>query len=129
MNLLSKRFANTCPFLQSRSRFIVSPERYKELSKGGILKDSSSFLVPAHEDFRVIATAVPSPPYAGRSLDPPLRSRFQIRRIDNPSEEHVFESLVDDGIDESVAKTCSLVSGILEDAASQETRRDPCTFQ
>jgi hypothetical protein len=38
-------------------------------------------LVRVHPSFRVIALGVPVPPYPGRTLDPPLRSRFQARRI------------------------------------------------
>lgn len=39
-------------------------------------------LVPVHENFRVIAIGAPVPPYPGNPLDPPLRSRFQGRRVD-----------------------------------------------
>jgi hypothetical protein len=39
-------------------------------------------LVFVHEDFRVIGLSVPVPSYTGRALDPPLRSRFQCRFID-----------------------------------------------
>lgn len=38
-------------------------------------------LVRVDEDFRVIALGLPSPPYQGHPLDPPLRSRFQARDI------------------------------------------------
>lgn len=38
-------------------------------------------LVRVSEDFRVIALGLPSPPYLGHPLDPPLRSRFQAREI------------------------------------------------
>ena len=40
-------------------------------------------LVRVDEDFRVIALGLPSPPYQGHPLDPPLRSRFQAREITN----------------------------------------------
>jgi hypothetical protein len=42
---------------------------------------SKTTLVAVHPDFRVVALALPVPPYAGRPLDPPLRSRFQSRSI------------------------------------------------
>ena len=42
----------------------------------------TSFLVPAHAAFRVIALGVPVPPYKGFPLDPPFRSRFQARFLD-----------------------------------------------
>ena len=35
-------------------------------------------LVFVNDNFRVIALGLPVPPYSGRSLDPPLRSRFQV---------------------------------------------------
>lgn len=41
-------------------------------------------LVRASERFRVIALGVPVPPYPGNPLDPPFRSRFQVRYIDGP---------------------------------------------
>ena len=38
-------------------------------------------LVRVREGFRVIAVGVPSPPFPGNPLDPPLRSRFQARHV------------------------------------------------
>ena len=71
-NLLEHRSMN----LEDGS-FLVAHDRYLELEE-----PSHSNLIPVHPDFRVIATAVPSPIWPGRSLDPPLRSRFQIRRVE-----------------------------------------------
>lgn len=42
----------------------------------------SARLIPVHPAFRVVALGLPVPPYHGRVLDPPLRSRFQSRFID-----------------------------------------------
>jgi len=39
-------------------------------------------LVRVHPQFRVIALGIPVPPYRGNPLDPPFRSRFQVRWID-----------------------------------------------
>ncbi|CAF4410896.1 unnamed protein product, partial [Rotaria magnacalcarata] len=40
--------------------------------------------IRVHEDFRVIALTLPQlPDYKGHSLDPPLRSRFQLRDMGN----------------------------------------------
>eukprot|EP00428_Durinskia_dybowskii_P062357 CAMPEP_0170375242 /NCGR_PEP_ID=MMETSP0117_2-20130122/11058_1 /TAXON_ID=400756 /ORGANISM="Durinskia baltica, Strain CSIRO CS-38" /LENGTH=1559 /DNA_ID=CAMNT_0010630307 /DNA_START=124 /DNA_END=4803 /DNA_ORIENTATION=+ len=47
--------------------------------------DLSARLVPVHPSFRVVALGLPVPPYHGRVLDPPLRSRFQSRFIDELS--------------------------------------------
>lgn len=57
--------------------------------KGGgtLSNDVASLLVPVHPDFRVIATAVPGSVPGGKPLDPPLRSRFQIRRVDNDNDD------------------------------------------
>ena len=52
-------------------------------------------LVFVHEGFRVIGLSVPVPSYSGRALDPPLRSRFQCRFIDEyPSDYLVLILLV-----------------------------------
>jgi MoxR-like ATPase len=82
---------------------------------------SSSFLIPVHPDFRVIALGVPSPPFPGRSLDPPFRSRFQIRRVDNPSSEDLYEQLLigmganNNETDISLAKSCAILASAMED--------------
>lgn len=61
-------------------RFLVAPQRYDRLVKEG--KDAGQLnLVRVHEDFRVVALGVPSPPFPGNPLDPPLRSRFQARHV------------------------------------------------
>ena len=41
--------------------------------------------VPAHRSFRIIAIGAPVPPYTGYPLDPPFRSRFQARFLDQTS--------------------------------------------
>jgi hypothetical protein len=51
-------------------------------------------LVRVHPDFRVIALGLPVPPYPGRTLDPPLRSRFQARNVRSPSPGTQLEALV-----------------------------------
>lgn len=58
---------------------IVHPHRYAILDQGET--DATAF-IPAHKDFRVIAIAAPVPPYPGYPLDPPFRSRFQVRFVD-----------------------------------------------
>lgn len=49
------------------------------------LAGDTNHLVYVHKNFRVIALGLPVPPFSGRSLDPPLRSRFQCRFIDEPT--------------------------------------------
>ncbi|VEU39285.1 unnamed protein product [Pseudo-nitzschia multistriata] len=85
---------------------------------------SSSFLIPVHPDFRVIALGIPSPPFPGRSLDPPIRSRFQIRRIENPSSEELYEQTLvgqkcrnsKENKDNysSLAKSCAILASAME---------------
>lgn len=55
-----------------------------------LLGHSSSNMVRVHPDFRVIALGVPVPPYAGRTMDPPLRSRFQSRFIEELKPETIL---------------------------------------
>ena len=105
---------------------LLPSHRLEEFSKDSndslSLSPSTSFLNPVHPDFRVIALGVPSPPFPGRNLDPPLRSRFQIRRIDNQSSEELFQKIlectsimkkVDDG-DLALAKSCAILAGAME---------------
>ena len=98
---------------------LLPSHRLEELSS----LSSSSFLQPVHPDFRVIALGVPTPPFPGKSLDPPLRSRFQIRRIDNPSGEELYEQLLEyvstqnsignkNGL--SLAKSSAIFAGAME---------------
>ena len=104
---------------------LLPSRRLEELSPQGTqgLPPSSSFLKPVHPDFRVIALGVPSPPFPGRSLDPPLRSRFQIRRIDNPSGEELYDQILeyitqntttDNEYDLLLAKSCAIFAGAME---------------
>ncbi|KAJ8571693.1 hypothetical protein ON010_g5139 [Phytophthora cinnamomi] len=51
-------------------------------------------LVRVDPDFRVIALGLPVPPYPGRTLDPPLRSRFQARNVKPSSPGSQLEELV-----------------------------------
>ena len=100
---------------------LLPSHRLEELSlspqQDNDLPLSSSFLKSVHPDFRVIALGVPSPPFAGRSLDPPLRSRFQIRRIDNQSSEELYEQIlattnnIDNQEDVELAKSCAILAG------------------
>jgi MoxR-like ATPase len=53
-------------------------------SADAVVTAAASRLVPVHPRFRVVAIGAPVPPYPGSPLDPPLRSRFQGRRIDLP---------------------------------------------
>jgi MoxR-like ATPase len=59
-------------------RFMLPRDRYDALSPE---QRVASRLVPVHPRFRVIALGIPVPPFPGNPLDPPLRSRFQARRI------------------------------------------------
>lgn len=106
-NLLENREMNL-----EDGRFLVSPRRHAELD------GDSSFLVPVHPDFRVIALGVPAPPFEGRSLDPPLRSRFQVRRVELPSTGEIYQELQQHGGGEEEARLCATVAGSMDLAAS-----------
>ena len=58
-------------------RFLMEPSRYDQLRPGSLPPS----VVRVSEAFRVIALTVPVPPWPGNPLDPPLRSRFQARVI------------------------------------------------
>jgi MoxR-like ATPase len=80
-NLLEHRSMNL-----EDGTFLIPSSRYDKLDS------PPASLIPVHPDFRVIATAVPAPLWPGRALDPPLRSRFQIRRIE-PTADDIFALL------------------------------------
>ena len=54
--------------------------------------DFSSRLLAVNPAFRVVALGSPSPPYPGRALDPPLRSRFQSRYVEDLAVETLLGS-------------------------------------
>lgn len=60
--------------------------------------DPDEKLVFVHEDFRVVGLSVPVPSYAGRALDPPLRSRFQCRFVDQPPSDLLLASANTSGV-------------------------------
>lgn len=79
-------------------RFLMAPRTYDDLLSEQKMTDEEMHekgFVRVHENFRVVALGLPVPPFRGRSLDPPLRSRFQARAIGNRPIESVYESLVD----------------------------------
>ncbi|KAJ3255375.1 hypothetical protein HK103_006294 [Boothiomyces macroporosus] len=64
-------------------KHIISYSQYDELLKTHSKEQLDTLgLIRAHEKFRVIAIGTPVPPYPGKPLDPPFRSRFQSRYID-----------------------------------------------
>jgi MoxR-like ATPase len=66
-------------------RHIISSTKYDELLKlHGQSQLKAWGLIRAHERFKVIALGSPVPPYPGKPLDPPFRSRFQVRYVDSP---------------------------------------------
>ncbi|KAG7160949.1 von Willebrand factor A domain-containing protein 8-like 1, partial [Homarus americanus] len=63
-------------------RLLISSSRYDKLIQEHSQEELDRMnLVRVDEDFRVIALGLPSPPYQGHPLDPPLRSRFQARDV------------------------------------------------
>lgn len=74
-NLLENREMNL-----DDGQFLVSTQRFDELLKFYTHEQLQKLnFIRVHEDFRVIAlTLPPLAEYKGNSLDPPLRSRFQV---------------------------------------------------
>ena len=67
-------------------------------SSSSISANQDDRLVKVHPAFRVIALGHPVPPYSGRTLDPPLRSRFQGKFIDDLSAEALLSCLDVNGV-------------------------------
>ncbi|CAG9859748.1 unnamed protein product [Phyllotreta striolata] len=63
-------------------RMLISPSRYDRLlEEHGEDQLDQWKLVKVDENFRVVALGLPVPKYRGNPLDPPLRSRFQVRDV------------------------------------------------
>lgn len=60
---------------------------------GKSIATSSERLLQVNPHFQVVALGLPVPPFPGRSLDPPLRSRFQCRYIDDLSSESILQAM------------------------------------
>ena len=61
-------------------RLLIPATRYDKLLEEHSQEELDAWkLVRVDEDFRVIALGLPVPKYVGNPLDPPLRSRFQVR--------------------------------------------------
>ena len=75
-------------------RFLLSAERFDRL-RAELSADSirDMRLERVHEEFRVIALGLPVPPYRGHTLDPPLRSRFQARLVEEPPFQELLDSV------------------------------------
>eukprot|EP00662_Eupelagonemidae_sp_cell21_P018490 gene18490-59510_t len=80
--------------LPTLNNLLEAPQRYDALLAAGVAADElrrRGLLRVHHElpslalhpSFRVVGIALPVPAYAGHPLDPPLRSRFQLRRVDD----------------------------------------------
>ena len=89
-------------------RLLVSQQRYQQLIQQQQPSSSSSatsFLVPVHPDFRCLAlfsvfsrnsnNNSSNNTWKQNRLDPPVRSRFQIRRVDAPTSEQLYQNLWD----------------------------------
>lgn len=56
--------------------------------------------LPVHPDFKVVALSLQVPPYSGNTVDPPLRSRFQSRYVDDVSTDELIEMFSGEGVEE-----------------------------
>ena len=112
-NLLENREMNL-----DDGRLLVSQSRYRDLLESGEFDAENSFLVPVHDKFRVCALANPSPPYPGRSLDPPLRSRFQTRRVDPPTGGVLLSGMMLEEGNEKLAEKIAAFASAMTNAAT-----------
>lgn len=90
-------------------RLLIASQRYDKLLEEHTQEELDSMrLVRVSQDFRVIALGLPSPPYQGHPLDPPLRSRFQARDISClPFKEHFGQLLeAHPEVDSDVTSRC-----------------------
>lgn len=90
-------------------RLLIASHRYDRLLEEHSQEELDQMrLVRVSQDFRVIALGLPSPPYQGHPLDPPLRSRFQARDVSSLPFKEQFEQLVSrhPGVDRDVASRC-----------------------
>lgn len=79
-------------------RLLVSSQRYKFLKEQQTDDPINQFLVPVHQNFKVLALLSHDPNSSKLRLDPPVRSRFQIRRIDSvPTDVLLNQLLVVEG--------------------------------
>jgi hypothetical protein len=77
-------------------RLLLAAERYDELlEQYSVAELDQRRLVRVSPDFRVIALGLPVPIFPGRSLDPPLRSRFQARSVSAAEAESLAADILD----------------------------------
>jgi von Willebrand factor A domain-containing protein 8 len=74
-------------------RLLVSANRYKYLQQQQSDNPINQFLVPVHHNFKVLAL-LSYDPNSNRRLDPPVRSRFQIRRVDPVPTDILYDQLL-----------------------------------
>ena len=75
--------------------------------------DAGGRLVRVHPDFRVVALGLPTPPWPGQSLDPPLRSRFQARVVPPPPSALAALRRAAPSLDQETARKLALVAEAL----------------
>ena len=73
--------------------FLMSHGNYRSILRQSGGDSGVAGIIPCHPDFVVCALALPSPPYAYRSMDPPLRSRFSARFVDELQVESLLSLL------------------------------------
>ena len=112
-------------------RFIMNPKQFDKLLKAGETESSlaEKMIIRAHEDFRIIALGVPVPPYKGKPLDPPLRSRFQCRVVNDYRGSQIWTQLIAScpshaAEDEAVLQRMKEAAGVIEGIKSLQFSKD-----
>ncbi|CAD6193433.1 unnamed protein product [Caenorhabditis auriculariae] len=74
-------------------RFLMKHDKYDNLCKKYDQRALTEMgMERVSEDFRVIALGLPVPRFSGHTLDPPFRSRFQCRHVDETSFKSCLEN-------------------------------------
>eukprot|EP00026_Physarum_polycephalum_P000717 Phypoly_transcript_00718.p1 GENE.Phypoly_transcript_00718~~Phypoly_transcript_00718.p1 ORF type:complete len:1304 (+),score=248.57 Phypoly_transcript_00718:258-4169(+) len=103
-------------------RFLMNYNQYQTLLKHRTKKElDDQKIACTHPNFRVIALALPVPPFQGSPLDPPLRSRFQARYV-NPARPalvaYATQTSLSPDVIEGVANFASILNHLRDDSAS-----------
>lgn len=108
-------------------RLLVSSDRYSFLQQHQADDPINSSLVPIHPNFRVLAL-LSHDPNQFRRLDPPVRSRFQIRRVDSVSSDVLYEQLLHAEDEQISSNELTSIRNITSDGVLMDSARELSLF-